>query len=599
MSASRLSTQFGAAILLSLPLSISAQQTVAERSGGMKTSSHAEVLEFIDSLKARKAPMHVGTLGRSPQGKVLPYLVLSNPQVTTPQQAKSSGKPILYIQGNIHAGEVEGKEAIMALTRDLTLGSLRPLRDSVVIIFVPIYNADGNDQWGRYMVQRSSQIGPLMVGVRPNGQGYDLNRDYVKQEAPETRASFELINQWDPDLFMDLHTTNGSYHGYALTYSPSLNPNRSPANAWVEDTVLEAIRLRMRQRHGFEIYPYGNFDGGNSQPSGYRTYESLPRYGSNLMGITRLSILSEAMSHDSFPRRIASTYAFVLETIRYLNEHRSEARARMVQTAVWRPDSVVIRGNGNAAMAMRMDTVLVAVTRTGEIPLNERADSAARADALRSPAITNIIGCSAATAPGAGGAAGMGGRAGAGGRMGAGGAGFPGRGAGAGGRGAASTRVELTGQSYPVYMEVRDRFLPLRKEAVPAAYVFGPSYAPVVELLRRQGIVVEKTTAAWTGQLGNFQVDSLVSQRYDGSQGHCAVQVEGGWAASANGTIPVGSYLVSTNQRFGLLASFLLEPASEDGYFYWNFFDAGLKAGSVAPVQRLLSLPNVARVKLP
>ncbi|MGH7592351.1 MAG: M14 family metallopeptidase, partial [Gemmatimonadales bacterium] len=333
-----------------------AQLTVPERTRGERTSTHAEVLAFIDSLVHRGARMEVGTLGESPHGRRLPYVILSRPLVTTPAAARRTGKPVLYIEANIHAGEVEGKEAVQMLMRDLTLGTLRPLLDSVIMLFVPIYNADGNDALGPQDINRGEQVGPELVGLRANGQGYDLNRDYVKQEAPETRASLAFVTKWDPDLFMDLHTTDGSYHGYALTWSPGLNPNRTPTNEWVQDTVLEQVRRRLRQRDHVETYLYGNFDGGNAAPTGWRTYESLARYGTNLAGMTRVSILSEAMSHDPFLRRIESTYDFVLETIRYLNEHRTEMRQHEALTARTRPDSVVVRGNSLAVSPVRVDS---------------------------------------------------------------------------------------------------------------------------------------------------------------------------------------------------------------------------------------------------
>ena len=123
---------------------------------------------------------------------------------------------------------------------------------------VPIYNADGNERWARGANGRV-RTAPTIVGQNPNGLGLNLNRDYVKLEAPETRASAALIAAWDPDLFMDLHTTNGSYHGYVLTYAPGLNPNSNPATDFVRDRFLPAVRERMQRRHGQQTFPYGNF----------------------------------------------------------------------------------------------------------------------------------------------------------------------------------------------------------------------------------------------------------------------------------------------------------------------------------------------------
>jgi hypothetical protein len=560
---------FLAAILtLAAAAPSAAQLTVPERTNGERTSSHAEVLAFLDSLQHHGARMHVGTLGTSPQGRRIPFVVVSNPLVTSPREAHSGGKPIYYVQANIHAGEVEGKEAVQQLLRDLTLGRLRPMLDSMIVIFVPIYNADGNDALGPEWRNRGEQNGPLMVGLRSNGQGYDLNRDYVKQEAPETRGSLALIEEWNPDLFMDLHTTDGSFHGYALTWSPGLNPNHTPTNDWVQDTVLEQVRARVRTRDGFETYPYGNFGGGNP-PTRWDTYESLPRYGTNLLGMTRLSILSEAFSHDPLPRRIAATYAFVLETLRYLNQHQAEMRRHEDLTVSHRPDSVVVRGNVLATSPARMDTVLVAVTRTVEPPARDTT-----LPYVRATVIADTVGCVSSGASPAGGR-GRGGR----------GAGFGGGGGGA--RGLTVTTGDVT----RVPMEVHDRFGAVRKEAMPAAYVFDATHADVVERLRRQGITLMQTSAPWIGPVGHFAVDSVARQRF--FEGHCGSRVEGAWQPAVTDTIPAGSIVVPTDQRFGMLAAFLLEPASEDGYFFWNFFDAALAGDRIAPVRRLGRLAGV------
>jgi hypothetical protein len=506
---------------------IVAQQTVPERTGAQRTSSHAEVLAFLDSLGARGAGIRVGVLGTSPQGRTIPYVIASRPLVSSPAEAKRSGKPVLLIQANIHAGEVEGKEAMQRLLRELTLGTLRPLLDSVVLIAVPIYNTDGNDAWGPATRNRPGQNGPDTLGLRPNGQGFDLNRDYVKQEAPETRAALALVAEWDPDLFMDLHTTNGSYHGYALTYSPGLNPNATPANSWVQDTVLPAIRARTRSRHNVETFPYGNFVDQNPDSiavSGWVTYESVPRFGTNLMGMSRLSILSEAYSNDPFARRIEATYAFVVEAIRYVAEHRVDVRDRMARTIAARPDSVTIRSTFAPA---RRDTVIFEVTRA----------------------------------------------------------------AGEGGGGFA--RRQRTGEFRRALMPVVDRFMATRREAIPAAYVLDAQWSDVVERLVRQGVTVERLEVPWTGTSARFRIDSITVQRP--FEGHRGVMVDGAWGAMAADSAPAGSFVVSTDQRLGMLAAFLLEPASEDGYTMWNLFDRGLRARGNHPVRRLDRLPAVPR----
>jgi hypothetical protein len=208
---------------------LAAQATRAERTGYRETSSYADVLGFLDSLQRADPGLRVGTLAVSAEGRRVPYVIAARPAIFSPAEAHRSGKPVVWLQGNIHAGEVEGKEAAQMLLRDLTRGPLTRLLDSLVLIVVPIYNTDGNERWAPGDTNRPGQNGPAIVGRNTNGQALNLNRDYVKMEAPETRGAAALVEVWDPDVFIDLHTTNGSYHGYALTYAPGLNPNGNPA----------------------------------------------------------------------------------------------------------------------------------------------------------------------------------------------------------------------------------------------------------------------------------------------------------------------------------------------------------------------------------
>ena len=226
-----------AALLLLSGAPVGAQTTRAEATGYRQTSSYADVVGFLDSLRRLGAPVSLGTLAVSSEGRSVPYVVASRPLVAGPAEAAGSGKPVVYLQANIHAGEVEGKEAAQMLLRDLTLGPLRPLLDSLVLLVVPVYNVDGNEALAPGDTNRPGQNGPARVGRRANGQGLDLNRDYVKMEAPETRGAADLLLRWNPQVFVDLHTTNGSYHGYALTWSPGLNPNGTAANDFVRDRM--------------------------------------------------------------------------------------------------------------------------------------------------------------------------------------------------------------------------------------------------------------------------------------------------------------------------------------------------------------------------
>lgn len=509
------------ALLLAVPLA--AQQTTPERTGGKETSSWADVTAFLDSLERRGAPFRFGSLGTSTEGRRIPFVIAAAPGVQGPADAQASGRVVVWLQANIHAGEVEGKEVAQMILRDLAFSAQRALLDSLVLLVVPIYNTDGNDAWAEGSVNRPGQDGPAVVGRRANGLGLDLNRDYVKMEAPETRGAAALIDAWQPDIFIDLHTTNGSYHGYALTYAPGLNPNDTPANAYIRDRFLPAIRQRMKSRHNLETFPYGNFR--NQMPDslvlGWETYDARPRFGTNWTGLRgRMAILSEAYSNDPFPVRITSTYAFVQELLTLAAAERGGIKRLVAQSAGVRPDSVAVR----SVMA----------------PPTEQ------------PVIAEIT-----TAAGDG-----------------------------DGPFARRTR---TGQFRTIRMPVWDRFTASRREARPVAYLIPASMPDVVALLVRQGVQVERLTAPWQGPAERFHIDSISAQPY-AFEGHRTVTVEGAWLAAAPYEAPAGSYVVRTDQPLGTLASYLLEPASEDGIDTWNLVDRLLT----------LRLPHpVARVRVP
>ena len=155
-------------------------RTRPERTNFLETSHYTDVVSFLDSLRAVNAPLAFGSIGRSNEGREIPYVIASRPLVSTPAEAKRLRRPIVYVQGNIHAGEVEGKDALLALVRDLVFSPKPNVLDSIVLIVVPIYNADGNERFAPQSVNRTEQNGPELVGQRANAQGLDLNRDYVK-----------------------------------------------------------------------------------------------------------------------------------------------------------------------------------------------------------------------------------------------------------------------------------------------------------------------------------------------------------------------------------------------------------------------------------
>ena len=214
----------------------------AEKTGYLETSLSSDVAIFCETIGKMSNFASVQKFGKTKDGNDLIMVILSNPRVTTPAEARSSGKPVIYIQGNIHAGEVEGKEASMQLIREICFGPKESLLDSQIVIFCPNFNPDGNDKLSN--TSRPSQAGsPVMTGVRASGEGYDLNREGIKSEAVEMKSLLsEILLKWDPVLLVDLHTDNGSWHGYALNYAPAfLSAGMPSTTGYITDKLLPEV----------------------------------------------------------------------------------------------------------------------------------------------------------------------------------------------------------------------------------------------------------------------------------------------------------------------------------------------------------------------
>ena len=508
-------------------------QTRAERSGFTETSSHADVVAFLDSLKAMSRMVSVSTFGRSPGGREIPMVIASRPAVRTAAEAKRLNRPIVYLQGNIHGGEVEGKEAALSLLRDLTSDRYANVLDSLVLVVVPIYNTDGNDSLGAQVRNRSEQNGPAMIGLRANGQGLDLNRDYIKAEAPETRASIAFFREWEPDVFVDLHTTDGSYHGYALTWAPPLNPAARFSAAFTRDTILPELRTTLRNKLRMETFPYGNFTSQDSVERGWYTYDHRPRFGTNYYGLRgRVAILSEAYSHDPFQKRIASTYGFVAELLSLIAANAEdfldvsrEADRRTTGFSTTTVSSPPIAIRSRLTTAPRMDDVLVEeIVRTGD---SIRAEPGLRPGTRR------------------------------------------------------------TGKVRSVRMPVYDRFEPALEQPLPYAWIIPADQAPLLEHLRRNGVFIERVDQRVAVRAERFLVDSVVKQGR-AFQGHQEVRLTGRWESPDTLGVEPSAFIVRAGQPLGILALYLLEPQSDDGLVTWNFLDQWLQPGSRYPIARVV-----------
>ena len=484
-------------------------KTAAETSNYLSTSRYAEVIDFVRAIQRIDPDIRLETFATTNEGRALPLVVVGP---YTPQSARASGKPAVFIMANIHAGEVEGKEAAQMLLRDL-VSSHRKLRDDLVILIAPIYNADGNEQISPE--HRPTQSGPLNgAGVRENAQGLDLNRDYMKLESPEARGLIaNVLTRWDPLLTVDLHTTNGSYHGYQLTYSPALNPNADDdITDFARGMLLPHIRAAMKERHGKETYYYGNFVDQLQPEKGWYTFDNRPRFGNNYVGLrNRFAILSEAYSYIDFRARVEVTYEFVHEILAAVGKYG----AKMMRIAA-KADERIARGK------LRKQGLRFELAKWKDVEiLWEKSEPAPEGEGAPDPW----------TDEGA---------------------------------------IVRTGEIVPMKMPDYGVFKATEREDVPWAYLFDDAHA--AEVLRTHGVSVETLDAETTLEAERFAVKDETHAEHEFEKHH-EVTVTGKWK-SAKETFPAGTFLVRTNQPLARLIFYLLEPRSDDGLVNWNVLSA-------------------------
>jgi dipeptidyl-peptidase 4 len=305
---------------------VRAQQllTVAERSDYKATSKHAEVVEFCQEL-AKKSPLiRLAEFGTTEEGRKLPLVILADPPIATAAEARKSGKLLVFAMGNIHAGEVDGKEGLLMLMRDLALAKDRPLLKDLVLLFLPNFNADGGDRISPK--NRKYQNGPPEVGIRENAQKFDLNRDYIKLESPEVSALVRFFNEWDPALFIDCHTTDGSAHNHTITYDGPRHPAAAACLIdFTRDVMLPNLGERLKKHSGYLSNYYGNFDRKNKTL--WETYPAEPRYGTQYAGLRhRIGILCESYVYASYKDRVLASRDFVLSCCEFAADNKEKVR---------------------------------------------------------------------------------------------------------------------------------------------------------------------------------------------------------------------------------------------------------------------------------
>ncbi len=320
--------------LLGEEKNLSILKTRAETSNYEETTRYDEVMSFLNIVTATSERMHLTSFGYTTEGRKLPLVIYGDVANAGAEAVLQSGKTRIFVQANIHAGEVCGKEAMLILLRALANGEHAAWSENLVLLFAPIYNADGNERISLY--NRRRQHGPIAgMGQRANAQGYDLNRDHIKLDSPEARSLIRLMNDYDPHVLLDIHTTNGTRHAYHLTYSPALNPNtHQPMDSFVRKDWLPTVTKAVNDKYNWRFYYYGNLPWpGMKVERGWYTFDHRPRFNNNYIGLrNRFAFLGEAYSYATFEERILAARYFVEEILNFAHENADTIR-EMTATA--------------------------------------------------------------------------------------------------------------------------------------------------------------------------------------------------------------------------------------------------------------------------
>ena len=489
-------------------------QTVAEKSDFKSTSTYSDVISFVNTLHEKSPIICIENIAVTIEGRDVPAMIVANPPVNSPDDI--GDRIVVYIQANIHAGEVEGKEASLMLAREFAYNPNSEILKNVVILIVPNLNADGNEKTSTK--NRTNQVGPENgVGIRYNGQNLDLNRDAMKVESPEiTGVIKQILNRWDPAITVDCHTTNGSFHEEPVTFTWMMNPNgnRSLIN-YMRDKMMPAVHDTLWDKYNVENVFYGEFIDRMDIDKGWISYASEPRYVVNYIGLrNRLAILNENYVYADYKTRVYGCLSLLKTILEYSSENKDDIK-RLLQY-------------------VDQQTII-----SGQNP-TEKEIFAIKYEGKPTPEPITIKAFEADTIPGVKG----------------------------------YWRFKKSDRKRTVTVPYIADYYATDSIRIPYAYIINVKEPEVIKLLKIHGIEVKKLRNNTFLPVEEFTFSELHgSERLN--QGHYTNIVKGSFEIIEK-EFPKDTYVVFTGQKLGNLIAALLEPQAEDGLLKWNYFDSYL-----------------------
>lgn len=499
--------------------------TPAEKSCYATTPDYAETMAYLRRVEAA-APKQVKmeAFGKSGEGRELTIVVVSRDGVFDPAAIHAAKRPVLLVQNSIHAGETDGKDASLALLRDMVLTKAKAaLLERAVFVFIPMYNVDGHERRSPY--NRINQNGPAEIGWRANGTNLNLNRDYLKADAPETRAFMAMFHRWLPDFFVDNHVTDGADYQYDVTFTIDDGPNLPNGTAkWVDDVVTPALEKYVNARGHLASPTYINLVNDNDPAQGLGFNEDPPRFSTGYMILEgRPAMLVEMHMLKDYKTRVTGNYEILAGLLELVNRDADKL-----------------------------------------IALNAAADK--EAEAMGAHPLSNVkyplaLGWSGETTP------------------------FLFRGHKFTRELSAVSGVmwvRYTHEPWNVSLPRQTGFKVTAEATLPAAYIVPAQWTHVIDVLAAHQVEMTRTTAAWAGDVETYRCAGMTWQgppfegrhpTFNGEAAHDPGRFGSCVLVRERMSFPAGSAVVRLNQRLSKVAVQWLEPAGPDSAMQWGFFN--------------------------